>query len=105
MERKSQQTQENLLSEVLGLFKKYKNHPPLGPADVTRELGLFKGLNEQTRKIYNFTGTHNDKIAQGFINELLNRKKIKRVKAFGTKWIGYQYINQIKIKKSKENNK
>ncbi len=89
IKRKAQKAQKELLESVLEFFKKYKDLP-LGPSDVTRELDLFKGLNKETVEAYSFTGTHNDKIAQGFINELLNQKKIKRVKVLN-KWMGYKY--------------
>ena len=89
IKRKIQKAQKELLEAILEFFKKHKDLA-LGPSDITRELGLFKGLNKETVKDYSFTGTHNDKIAQGFINELLNQKKIKRVKSLN-KWLGYQY--------------
>ena len=82
--------QEDLLATVLCIFRKNKHMRPLGPSDITRELNLCRGLNEKTQKQWDFTGQHNDKLAQGLINELLNRGKIKRVKSYG-RWIGYQY--------------
>ena len=68
---------EDLLSATLYIFEKHNE--PLGPAFITRELGLFKGLNKETKNLYKFPGANNDRMAQGLINELLNRRKIKRV--------------------------
>ena len=90
---KAKIAQKELLNAVLDFFKKHKK-VFLGPADITRELSLFKGLNQETSKKYGFTGTQNDRIAQGFINQLLRQDKIKRVKNDDPerkKWKGYQY--------------
>ena len=49
-------------------FLKRNPEQSFGPAKITKEAGLFKGLNN---------GQQNDRIAQGFINELLNQDKLK----------------------------
>ena len=72
---KTNEPLESVLKQVLDYFKAHQDQV-LGPSDITKGVGLYRGLNEKTRKRWGFTGTHNDKLAQGFINELLNRGKI-----------------------------
>ena len=73
VKEKAQKAQEDLLDTVFEIFKNNPNQS-FGPASITKVAGLFKGLNN---------GTQNDRIAQGFINELLNRDKIKKVSGGG----------------------
>ena len=85
----AQKAQKDLLNAVLCVFRENKNRS-FGPSDITREVGLFKGLKQRIQKKWNFTGRQNDRLAQALINELLNRDQIKRVRSYG-RWIGYQY--------------
>ena len=85
-QKKAKKAQEELLDVVLAIFE---NRPrpvqPLGPARITKEAGLFKGLNN---------GQQNDRIAQGLINELLNRELLKKTDS------GYKF-NETKVEKRK----
>ena len=76
-ENRVKKAQEILLNVAFSIFK---NNPKecFGPADITRELGLFRGLTENTAYKLGFSGTHNDRLAQALINELLNRDKIEK---------------------------
>ncbi|MDE0118480.1 MAG: hypothetical protein OXM55_00540 [Bdellovibrionales bacterium] len=71
IKEKAQKAQTDLLDAILEIFKN-KPDQPFGPAYITKEAGLFKGLKD---------GTQNDRISQGFINELLNQCKLKKKKS------------------------
>ena len=100
---KTNEPLESVLKQVLDYFKAHQDHV-LGPSDITKEVGLYRGLNEKTRKRWGFTGSQNDRLAQGFINELLNREKIIRVKEAQSngqvEWVGYQYKSNFVMRTS-----
>ena len=95
---------ELILNQIFDFFKDHKDKV-LEPSDITKEFCLYKSLNEKTIKQWKFTGTHKDKIAQGFINELLNREKIVRIKSTQRRrdgkfrWLGYQYKSNFVIRR------
>ena len=71
IKEKAQKAQADLLDAVLDIFKD-KPDQSFGPAYITKEAGLSKGLKD---------GTQNDRISQGLINELLNQGKLKKKKS------------------------
>ena len=79
IKEKAQKAQKDLLFAILEIFK--KNPEKLfGPADITREANLSKGLKEPIKHGFPKTSKQNDRFSQGLINELLNQNKLERVK-------------------------
>ena len=75
----AERAQEDLLTLVLEIFKTEKDRV-VGPAKITEALGLSKRLEVGEDQ-------HNDRIAQGLINELRNRGKLKYFKGSGCQYI------------------
>ena len=91
MKTKKNESLELVLNQVLEFFRDHQNET-LGPSKITKGVGLYRGLNKESMEQWGLIMSQNDRLAQGFINELLNRGKIKRVKKSQlNKKGGYRY--------------
>ena len=74
----AQRAQEDLLEVVLKVFQSKNDWVEKGPSFITDRLNLFKKLRAEGK--HEMKGQHAHVLAQGLINELLNRGELEHRK-------------------------